>query len=144
VVSFGGSGAIGAGVKIGTGSGTGATLAPGPGGRPPGTLQIKRALTFNSDGIYQAQVNSSNASADSVVADGVTINAGAQFAFADLGNGTLAHGTVFTIISNTSTSPSAGTFSNLPDGSMFTANGNTYQVSYEGGDGNDLALTVIP
>jgi hypothetical protein len=30
-----------------------------------------------------------------------------------------------------------------PDGSLFTANGNTYQVNYEGGDGNDLTLTVV-
>ena len=38
--------------------------------------------------------------------------------------------------------PIAGTFSNLPDDGTFTSNDNTYQVSYEGGDGNDLTLTV--
>ena len=53
-------------------------------------------------------------------------------------------GTVFTIISNTSALTIAGTFSNPPGGSIFTANRNTYQVSYEGGDGNDLTLTVVP
>ena len=141
---LGGDGAIGAGVKIGTGSGSGATLAPGPDGRNPGTLQIKRALTFNSDGIYQVQLNTRNASADSVISEGVTINAGAQFDFADIGNGTLPIGTAFTIINNTSATPIAGTFSNLPDGSTFSTNGNAYQVSYEGGDGNDLTLTVVP
>jgi hypothetical protein len=30
----------------------------------------------------------------------------------------------------------------LADGSTFTNNGNTYKVSYEGGTGNDLTLTV--
>jgi autotransporter-associated beta strand protein len=137
-----GNGSIGAGVRIGTGNGTGATLAPGGAAASTGTLEIKRALTFNSDGIYQVQVNSSHGSGDSVVADGVNINASAQFAFADLGNGTLAHGTVFTLINNTSASPITGTFSNLPDGATFTANGNSYRVNYEGGDGNDLTLKV--
>jgi hypothetical protein len=73
----------------------------------------------------------------------VTIN-GAQFSFADRGGLTLTPGTVFTVIDNTAATPISGTFSNLADGSTFTADGNTFQVSYEGGDGNDLALTVVP
>jgi hypothetical protein len=79
-----------------------------------------------------------------VVALGVTINAGAQTLFADLGSGTFTVGSFFTVIDNTSATPIAGTFSNLPDGSTFTNNGNTYEVNYEGGDGNDLTLTVVP
>ena len=53
-------------------------------------------------------------------------------------------GTVFIIISNTSTGPTAGTFGNLGDNSVFTLNGNNFLVSYSGGDGNDLTLTVVP
>jgi autotransporter-associated beta strand protein len=139
---LGGNGSIGAGVKIGTGSGPGATLAPGGSAASTGTLEIKRALTFNSDGIYQAQVNSSNATADQVIANGVTINAGAQFGFADLGSGTLPVGTVLTVINNTAATPIAGTFTNLPDGSTFTVNGNTFKANYSGGDGNNLTLKV--
>ena len=48
------------------------------------------------------------------------------------------------VIDNTSASPMAGTFSNLPDGGTFTSNDNTYQVSYERGDGNNLTLIVPP
>jgi hypothetical protein len=48
------------------------------------------------------------------------------------------------VIDNTAATLIAGTFSNLPDGSAFTANGNTYQANYEGRDGNDLTLTVVP
>jgi hypothetical protein len=48
------------------------------------------------------------------------------------------------VIDNTSGTPTAGTFANLADGSTFTVNGNTFQASYEGGDGNDLTLTVVP
>ena len=48
------------------------------------------------------------------------------------------------VISNTSATPIAGTFSNLPDGAIVNVNGNNLQASYEGGDGNDLTLTVVP
>jgi hypothetical protein len=53
-------------------------------------------------------------------------------------------GTVFTAINNTSATPISGTFTNLPDGSTVFAGGKNCQVSYEGGDGNDLTLTVLP
>ena len=59
-------------------------------------------------------------------------------------SGRLNVGTTFTVISNTAATPIAGTFANLPDGSMITIKGNNLQASYEGGDGNDLTLTVVP
>ena len=40
--------------------------------------------------------------------------------------------------------PIIGTFMNLPDGGTITAGNNTFQANYEGGDGNDLTLTVVP
>jgi hypothetical protein len=48
-----------------------------------------------------------------------------------------------TLITNTSANPISGTFSNLPDGGIVTINGNNFQASYSGGDGNDLTLTVV-
>ncbi len=48
------------------------------------------------------------------------------------------------MISNTSANPISGTFSNLPEGAIVNVNGNSLQASYEGGDGNDLTLTVVP
>ncbi len=53
-------------------------------------------------------------------------------------------GTVFTVIKNNSRGPIAGTFSNLPHGLAFNASRNSFQANYEGGDGNDLTLTVVP
>jgi autotransporter-associated beta strand protein len=144
---LGGAGIIAGAVSVGTGSGSGAVLAPGFQSddlRSPGTLTIESSLTFNSDATYEFQLNTSKRTADDVVAGGVTINTGGQFSFADAGNRALPVGTVFTAITNTSGTPIAGTFGNLPDGSTFSSNGNTYQVSYEGGDGNDLTLTVVP
>ena len=58
--------------------------------------------------------------------------------------GTLTSGLVLTVISNTSSTPISGTFANLPDGAILTVNGNNFQANYEGGDGNDLTLTVVP
>jgi autotransporter-associated beta strand protein len=142
---LGGKGIIAGAVTVGAGTGSGAVLAPGyvHGVGSPGALTIQSALTFSVDATYNVEVNSSLVTTDEVIANGVTINSGAQFSFADIGSGTLTPGTVFTVIDNSAATPIAGTFSNLPDGSMFTVNGNTYQVNYEGGDGNDLTLTVV-
>ena len=89
-------------------------------------------------------MNSTAGQADKVVAYDVTINSGATFTFVDVSTGMLTVGTVFTVINNTSASPISGTFSNLADASVFTSNGNNFQASYAGGDGNDLTLTVVP
>lgn len=138
-----GMGAIAGAVTVGTGGGSRAVLSPGyHHSTNPGTLTIQSLLTFNSDGIYEIEVDSGAAAADDVVAFGVTINSGAQVSFADFGSTILPAGKVFTVINNTSANPIAGTFANLPDNSTFTSNGNTYQASYEGGDGNDLTVRV--
>jgi len=84
------------------------------------------------------------AGTDKVDANGVTIDSDAQFNFVAFANKTLRVGKVFVVISNTSGTPIAGTFANMPDGSTFTVGSNTFQANYEGGDGNDLTLTVVP
>ena len=89
-------------------------------------------------------MNSDAASADQVVAHGITINEGALIGFADSGNTVLGSGTEFTVINNSEEVAIAGTFANLSDGASITIGSNTFQASYEGGDGNDLTLTVVP
>lgn len=90
------------------------------------------------------KANPNTARTDMVIANGVTINSGAMIALIGHTMGTLTQGMVLTLISNTSVNPVSGTFNNLPDGSIVTISGNNFQVSYEGGDGNDLTLTVVP
>ena len=68
----------------------------------------------------------------------------ATCSFTDLGSALLPTGTVFTAVDNTAATPIAGTFANLADGSTFTAGSNVFQADYQGGDGNDLTLTVVP
>jgi len=107
-------------------------------------LNIQGALTYNSDGTSEVELDSTTVSADEILADGVTINSGAQLSLADLGSSSLNAGTSFTVISNTAASAIAGTFVNLPDNGTVTIGSNTFQANYEGGDGNDLTLTVLP
>ncbi|MBA3963618.1 MAG: hypothetical protein H0X40_17210 [Chthoniobacterales bacterium] len=55
---------------------------------------------------------------------------------------TLTAGATTTIIRNTSGNPISDVFSNLPDGATLSVNENNVQANYEGGDGNDLTLTM--
>jgi autotransporter-associated beta strand protein len=140
--TLGGAGTISGAVTVGTGSGSGAILSPGTTAGNLATLTIQSGLTFNSDTTCQVELNSTTTGSDEIVANGVTINGAAQFSITDLGSSTLPVGTVFSIISNSAATPIAGTFANLPDGAIITVGSNTFQASYEGGDGNDLTLTV--
>jgi autotransporter-associated beta strand protein len=136
----GGTGKISGAVTIGSTTRFG-TIAPGLVGRA-GKLTTLSAITFNLFGIYNADIDSVRTAADQVVATGVTIGSGATINLSDLGNAVLTSGTVFTIINNKAAVPISGRFSNLADGSTMTVGSNTYRVSYEGGTGNDLTLTV--
>jgi autotransporter-associated beta strand protein len=140
--TLGGTGKIGGTVTVGMRTGPGAFLSPGVAANTPGILTIQKKLTFKADSTYTYGLKTTNATADQVVAKGVTINSGALFSFASIGNTRLAPGTIFTAINNTGATPIAGRFSNLADGSTFPVGSNTYLVSYEGGTGNDLTLTV--
>src|SRR5262249_29431737 len=122
--------------------GTGVTLGPGANSIIPGTITIGNQLALKSDATYRLTVNSSTPAADLVSANGVRI-LGAQIIINEVGGATLPPGMAFTVISNTGRKPINGTFANLPDGGTITAGANTYQANYEGGDGNDLTLTVL-
>jgi autotransporter-associated beta strand protein len=143
--TLGGSGIIAGTVTVGTGSGVGAVLAPAAGSKTQTTLTIQGALTLLADSTYKcsAKARSQEALTDTVVANGVTIT-GAKFSFRPKIKGTVQAGTVFTVVSNTSATPINGTFTNLADGAIVTTNGTNLQANYEGGDGNDLTLTVVP
>jgi hypothetical protein len=143
--TLGGKGIIAGATTIGTGSGAGAFLAPALGSNKQAILTIQSAITFNSDATYTCtfKAKKNKARSDLVVANGVTIN-GATLNLVGQTQGSLKTGLTLTLISNTSANPISGTFSNLPDGGTVTINGNNFQASYEGGDGNDLTLTVVP
>jgi autotransporter-associated beta strand protein len=146
VGTLGGRGIIAGAVSVGIGSGTGAFLAPAGGTNVQATLTIQSPLTFNADATYTYtfRAKRNRARTDRVIANGVTINSGAMVALSGQIQGALRQGLVLTLISNTSANPITGTFANLPDGGIVTINGNNFQASYFGGNGNDLTLTVVP
>jgi autotransporter-associated beta strand protein len=141
-----GVGKVDGAVTVGTGAGTTskANLLAGNSNTSPGTLTINNAVTFQSDSTYKCVLNRSTGKASKLTAFGVTINNSAQFTFADIGTGTLATGTVFRVIDNTSNLPISGRFRNLSNGLVLTSNGTNFKVSYTGGTGNDLTLKVVP
>jgi autotransporter-associated beta strand protein len=138
-----GNGIISGAVVVGDGSAGAARFRPGEHYRSPGVLTIGQALTFNADASYVWLLDTVRAIASSVVTQSVTIVSAALFSPAELQSGVLRAGTVFTVINNNGTAPIVGRFSNLPDSSRITVGRNTYQANYEGGDGNDLTLTVV-
>ena len=143
-----GVGKIDGAVTVGNGSSSGAIILGGNNAATPGNLTINNALTFESKSSYKCTLKRSTSGTGQVTgkvsALGVIINANVPFTFADTGTGTLAIGTVLTVINNTSASPIAGRFSNLANGLIFTSNGNNFKVNYTGGTGNDLTLKVVP
>jgi hypothetical protein len=108
-------------------------------------LTLQNALTFNSDATYTCtlQANKKKSASDRVIANGVSIVSGAQFNLLPKLQGELEAGASFTVINNTASTPISGTFANLADGAILTVGNTNLQASYEGGDGNDLTLTVV-
>ncbi len=77
------------------------------------------------------------------MANGVVLSGGA-IDLRGAAQGTLPVGQVLRVISNTSSDPISGTFTNLADGAIVNVAGINFQASYTGGDGNNLTLTVVP
>ena len=132
-----------------TGSGKG-IIAPGifASGTSPGKFTTT-SLSLSSGNTLQMELTgSSSTPVAGTDYDQIVVSSGGTVA---LGSANLSlsttfagsAGTVFTIIDNQGTSAVTGIFSGLIEGAIFTANGKDYQISYVGGTGNDVTLTVI-
>jgi fibronectin-binding autotransporter adhesin len=73
---------------------------------------------------------------------GVTLNGATLVLVLGMGYSP-AVGTVFTIIDRRSSGAIAGTFNGLSEGATVTSAGTNFTISYVGGDGNDITLTVL-
>jgi autotransporter-associated beta strand protein len=140
--TLGGESRLSGAIVVGTGGGTGAFLAPGVNGI--GALATAKTLRFGGNSTYLCELDPKRRRSDSVAAHGVTILNDSTFSLINLRQRRLPLGTTFIVIKNASADAISGTFSNLADQSTITAGGNTFQANYEGGDGNDLTLTVVP
>lgn len=119
-------------------------------GHSPGTITVLNSY-WQSGGVYEAEILdkdhydqiaagknhassdppavqlSDNSELDVVLYPGWVVNKGDQFK----------------IIDNQSSDPVQGTFAGLPEGTQFTVNGIVFNISYVGGDGNDVVLTAL-
>ncbi|MBK8231235.1 MAG: cadherin-like domain-containing protein [Candidatus Eisenbacteria bacterium] len=126
-------------VTIGNGNG----IQPGAGyGSLPGTFYTGD-LAFGTNTYCTAQLNGTSAGVAHDVLDvagTVTIDPSASL-LPNLGYAPLL-GDTYVVIRNDDSDPITGTFAGLPEGAMITLNASEFQISYQGGDGNDLTLTV--
>ncbi len=120
----------------------GGTVAPGVG---PGRLHSKNVV-FNSNAngsVLRVELNGPLAglhhdqldAAGSVQLGGCSLEATLGFP------GTPAQ--QYVIIANDGSDPVVGTFSGKPEAATFTISGAQFQITYHGGDGNDVVLTQL-
>ena len=93
-------------------------------------------LTLDSASQFVVTANSAAHAPLSVTGSVALGNAQLKFT----ANFTPALGTVFTLIDNDGSDPVSGTFAGLPEGARL----GTAQISYHGGSGNDVTLTIVP
>lgn len=117
---------------------TGGTIAPG---LSPGCLSTGN-LTLNGTSTLSMEINGATACTqyDRIEVSG-TVNLGG--ATLNLTGGFVAGpGTELIIINNDSTDAVVGTFAGLPEGAPVSAGAFSGQITYVGGDGNDVSLTA--
>ncbi|HWT40628.1 MAG TPA: hypothetical protein VN081_05185 [Dongiaceae bacterium] len=126
----------------------GGTIAPG---HSPGTLTATNYLDI--EGTYQAELQTSAPGGyDQVIVGSssdtgtdVTIGANAVLDTQLYSGYNIKKGDQFMIIKDlqASTYPVSGTFKGLPEGQQFAIGGITFNITYKGGDGNDVVLTAL-
>lgn len=101
---------------------------------PQGTPSTTAALTQTSTATLRFRVGLDQlTTGNSVTLDGVL----------DLSAAPSLSAGSYLLINKTSPGAISGTFTGLPEGSVFTKDGHTFRISYAGGDGNDLVLTKL-
>jgi autotransporter-associated beta strand protein len=139
-----GAGAIGGKVTIAGSSRGEGVIAPGTAESNVATLTIRGSIRFGK-GAYFCSLDRDTVTSDTVVANGANV-ASCDFQLEPSGSLPLPVGKVFTVLDNTSSVPILGTFPSYPEGAIIElfVPPAKLQISYEGGDGNDITLTVVP
>lgn len=126
----------------------GAIIAPG---MSPGCLTA--GYTLSLDGEYQFELGgadpctsydqikvlNSGSATEAVILD----NTSSILTTSRYNGYTPTQGQIFTIIDQAGSAAVSGTFTGLPEGATFEQNGIVFKISYVGGDGNDVTLTVM-
>ena len=135
---------LGGGTLKGTGQvfnviGLTGSLAPGS---SLGTLTVGSQLTLASGNTFVTQINGANVGSFGQVSvtSGVTSLGGSTLSITSATG--LAAGQLITIINNGNTVPINGQFKGLVEGASITVGNTVFTISYKGGTGNDVVLTV--
>ncbi|MGO9698725.1 MAG: Hint domain-containing protein [Xanthobacteraceae bacterium] len=123
---------------------SGGTFAPGD----PSMFTVA-SLTLNSGAAFDEQIGGTAPGTggaggydQTVVESGGTISLGDATLNVSLVNSfTPSMGDSFTIINNETGSPVSGTFAGLAQDATFNVDGDLFQISYDGGGGQDVTLT---
>ncbi len=112
-------------------------------GAAPGILSVFGATTFNS-GVFRVDIDGPTAGAEygRLETAGLTLNPLATLLDLDVSVDP-STGDVYRIIDNTGIGAVQGTFMDLPEGALFVEHGFVWRISYKGGTGNDVTLTVL-
>jgi autotransporter-associated beta strand protein len=138
---------VDAGTTLG-GSGTVGPIAANgtvaPGNNSSGILNSSN-VTFSAGGRYIVQLSGPNPGAggyDQLNVVGTNTLANATLAIIPAFTTPVAVGQQFVIINNDLIDPITGIFNGLPEGSTFTVSNYKFAISYVGGTGNDVVLTL--
>lgn len=112
-------------------------------GSSPGILSVFGTTTFNS-GVFRVDIDGPTVGAEygRLETNGLSLNPAATVLDLDISTDP-STGDVYRIIDNGGTSAVQGTFLDLPEGALFVEHGFVWKISYKGGTGNDVTLTVM-
>ncbi|MFA6287437.1 MAG: autotransporter-associated beta strand repeat-containing protein [Opitutaceae bacterium] len=122
-------------------AGSGSTLAGGIDTSTVGTLTFGSTLDVTAATV-SLKLNSTGGTFDVIASNGLTLGNTAILSLADIGPGVWSGTSTFTLLNNTSGTGVIGTFLNLAQGSTINLGSNAFVISYTGGTGNDVTLTL--
>jgi len=121
---------------------SGGTVAPG---HSPGKLTVVTSLDLEAGSIYEAEIkNTTDFDQIAVTSAGGSVTVTDAILKGLIVDGfSIKANDTFKIIDNQTTSKVTGTFKDLPEGATFKISDGVFKISYIGGDGNDVVLTVV-
>lgn len=122
-------------------AGSGRTVAAGMDASTIGSLTFNSSLNV-SLATVSLKLDSASGTFDLISANGLTLG-NAVLSLIDIGSGAWLGDSTFTLVNNTSGSGIAGTFLGLDEGSVINVGSNAFTISYAGGTGNDITLSLF-
>ena len=126
---------------------SGGSLSPGTALDPTGILigsAAGFALDVQAGGSVQIQIGGAAPTDYDRFAIAGGVRLGGDLLLGLINGFAPAENSVFTIINNDANDAVNGIFTGLAEGFQIATAGKTFSISYAGGDGNDVTLTVIP